>query len=362
MRRLACRIVRSPRHGRLESRWRPTRLTTLLFLHLAIARCGVRTGRGWKPNVGACWHETNGKRNDLTFKTFAALTAVVMVGLQGAAVAQDTAANGDAGSTADSNKALVKVDGATITEQDVDLARQEIGQQLSRIPKQEQRRVLIEFLIENQLIADAAKGSGTPDTSGFKDRMTYWRRRSLRDTYFENNVERDVTDAAAKAFYDKEIGGQKGDEEIKASHILVKTEEKARELFEMIAHDGDFAALAKKHSLDPGSKVKGGDLGFFGRGRMVPAFEKAAFELEDGEVSTPVKSQFGWHIIKLTDRRKQQPPAFDQVKDRIKVVLIRQKVRAMVEDLRKDSKIEYLAAPPPKAQPTPGLQPINPAQ
>lgn len=291
-----------------------------------------------------------GKSRDLKRISLGAVAVCAVALVQGPAIAQDKAPAGT-----DDNAVVVMVDGIKITEQDLELASQEIGQQLTRLPEGEQRRVLIEFMIENQLIAAAAAKSGTPDTADFKQRMDYWRRRSLRDAYFSDKIEGAVTDEAAKAFYDKEVAGEKGEEEIQASHILVKTEEEAKEIFEKIAHDGDFAELAKQHSLDPGSKTNGGDLGYFTKGRMVPEFEKAAFALKDGEVSAPVKSQFGWHIIKLTDRRKQEPPAFDQISDRIKVHLVRQKVREMVEGLRKDAKIEY-TSPQPSA-----LQPIIPA-
>ncbi|MEO1710243.1 MAG: peptidylprolyl isomerase [Pseudomonadota bacterium] len=243
---------------------------------------------------------------------------------------------------ADEAKVIAKVDGQVITEQDLVLAEQEIGGQLRQMPPAQRRRVLVEFLIENQLVAKAAGTSDLQSSSDFKARMDYWKRRSLRDSYFEANIEASVDDATVKAFYDKEVASRSTGEEIRASHILVKSEDKAKELFEAIAHDGDFAELAKKHSIDPGSGANGGDLGFFGKGRMVPAFEKAAFALKDGEVSEPVKSRFGWHIIKLTERRQTKAPPLAQLKDRIRMVLIRRRATKIVDDFRKKAKIEYV--------------------
>ena len=104
----------------------------------------------------------------------------------------------------------------------------------------------------------------------------------------------------------------------------------------------DFVALAKENSKDPGSKEDGGMLGFFGRNQMVPEFEKAAFELKKGEVSAPVKSQFGWHIIKVEDRRQKPPPSFDEVKERILASMMHQKAQAAAASLREKAKVEYL--------------------
>jgi len=243
----------------------------------------------------------------------------------------------------DSDAVVATVNGVEITEKDLDLARGEIGDQLSRIPEAERRRVLVEFLIENHLVAAAAKSGGVGQSADFKQRMDYWERRSLRDSYFESEIRNSVTNADLKAFYDKEISGSgDGEEEIRASHILVKTKDKAIEIFEALAHDGDFGELAQKHSLDPGSKRTGGDLNYFTRGRMVPEFEQAAFKLKVGVISDPVQSKFGWHIIKVTDRRTQQAPPFDAVKERIRVVLIRQKVRELVDGYREKADIKYV--------------------
>ena len=240
-------------------------------------------------------------------------------------------------------KPVATINGKTLTEADVKLADQEIGPELSQLPEATRRRVLVEYLIENEVFAAAAEGAKLATGPVFEQRMAYWKRRALRDLYFETSVRNAVKEEDAKAFYDQQVKAMKPQEEVKAAHILVEDEAKAKELAEKIAKGGDFAALAKEHSKDPGSKDQGGELGFFGRGQMVPEFEKAAFETEKGKVSAPVKSAFGWHIVKVEDKRTKEPPSFDSVKDRILGSLLQQKAQSIGTELRNKAKIEYVA-------------------
>ena len=253
----------------------------------------------------------------------------------------------------DPGKVIAKVNGAIITESDMAFAEREVGANLNqanvRNPAQ-RRKVLIEFLVENQLLAEAAAKSKIAGSVDFGLRMAYWKRRALREAYFEKAIQSAITDADAKAFYDAEAAKTKGGGQIRARHILVKTEEKAKEVYELIAHDGDFVELAKKHSTGP-SGPNGGDLGYFGPKQMVPEFSKAAFALKVGEVSLPVKTQFGWHIIKLEDRRQSSMPPFAQIKERITQHLAAKKTREITAGLRKGAKIEYI---------DPALQPQQP--
>lgn len=259
-------------------------------------------------------------------------------------------------SAQDASAVVAKVNGAVITEADLAFAEREIGANLNQAQisdASQRRRVLIEFLVENQLLAEAAAKTQIPGSDNFAGRMAYWKRRALREAYFEKSIQSAITDAAAKAFYDAEAAKAKGGGQIRARHILVKTEEKAKEIYEMIAHDGDFVELAKKHSTGP-SGPNGGDLGYFGKGQMVPEFSKAAFALKVGEVSPPVKTQFGWHLIKLEDRRQSSMPPFAQLKPRIVEHLARQKTREIAATLRKAAKIEYVdPALQPRLKPVP---------
>lgn len=239
-------------------------------------------------------------------------------------------------------RVIAKVNGKTITDADMRLAEAEIGNDLGSLPDATRQRVLLEFLIENQLFADAAEGQQLGSGAAFNERLQYWRRRALRDAYFDKSVRDAISDADARKYYAGQTGAMKPEEEVRARHILVESKDKARELFEKIAHGSDFAQLAKEHSKDPGSKDQGGELGFFARGQMVPQFEEAAFNLKKGEVSEPVESQFGWHIIRVDDRRQRAAPAFEAVKDRVVAHMIHQKAQQIAQDLRGKAQIEYI--------------------
>ena len=261
-----------------------------------------------------------------TTRILAATAAILMLGSV-AAGAQETV--------------VAKVNGKTITEADIRLAEAELGSDLGSLPDVTKRRVLVEFLIENQLFADAAEAQKLATGPDYNDRIQYWRRRSLRDLYFDKTVKNSVSDAEAKKFYDDQVGSAKS-EEVRARHILVESKEKARELFEKVAYGTDFAELAKQNSKDPGSKDQGGDLGYFSKGQMVPQFEEAAFKLQKGEVSQPFETQFGWHILKVDDKRTGQAVPFDTVKERIVGAIIHQKAQQIAGDLRAKAKIEYI--------------------
>ncbi|MDX2155903.1 MAG: peptidylprolyl isomerase [Hyphomicrobiaceae bacterium] len=240
------------------------------------------------------------------------------------------------------NGVVVLVNGRAITEADLRLAEGEIGNDLGSLPPDQRRRVLVEYLIENMLFAEAAEGEKLGSGQSFDERMRYWQRRALRDAYFDRSVKGAVTEADARKFYDAEVGKAKPQEEVRARHILVESEEQAKEIYEKIAHGEDFARMAKQFSKDPGSKEDGGDLGYFGRGRMVPQFEEAAFKLDKGEVSLPIKSQFGWHLIRVEDKRQRGAPAFDAIKERIIASLIHRRAQEMGQSLRQKAKLEFV--------------------
>jgi peptidyl-prolyl cis-trans isomerase C len=240
------------------------------------------------------------------------------------------------------DKVVAKVNGKTITDTDMRLAEAEIGNDLGSLPDATRRRVLLEFLIENQLFADAAEGEQLGSGAAFNERLQYWRRRALRDAYFDKSVRATISDADAQKFYAGQVGTMKPEEEVRARHILVDSKDKAREIYEKIAHGSDFAQLAKEYSKDPGSKDQGGELGFFARGQMVPPFEEAAFRLKKGEVSEPFESQFGWHIVRVDDRRQRALPPFEVVKDRVVAHMIHRKAQEIAVGLRGKAQIEYI--------------------
>jgi peptidyl-prolyl cis-trans isomerase C len=245
-------------------------------------------------------------------------------------------------SAAAQEKPVAKVNGKTITEADMQLAEAEIGNELGSIPPNARRRVILEYILENALVAEAAEAANLGKGQAFDDRMQYWRRRALREYYFEAELKKSVSDADAKKFYDQQVGSAKPQEEVRARHILVDNQGLAKELREKVVKGEDFVALAKQHSKDPGSKDEGGDLGYFGRGQMVPVFEETAFALKPGEVSAPVQSQFGWHIVKLEDRRQRGAPPFDSIKERLVASMIHRKAQEVAADLRGKAQLEYI--------------------
>jgi len=261
-----------------------------------------------------------------TVKTMTAAVGIAMM-LSGAAFAD--------------SKVVAKVNGVEITEKDIDLARAEVGDQLANIPAKDRRRDLLLYLIENQLLADAAKKEKLDQGPKSEELMKYYQRRALHDAYFNDKIREAVTDEQLKKIYDTEVAKVKPQTEFNARHILVKTEEDAHDIVERLNRGSDFAELAKEKSTGP-SGAQGGDLGYFAKGRMVPEFEAAVLKLKKGDVSDPVKTQFGWHVIKLEDIRESKPPAFDDVKDGLKSGLVRQKAVEVIGGLRKGAEIDIL--------------------
>jgi peptidyl-prolyl cis-trans isomerase C len=242
------------------------------------------------------------------------------------------------------DKVMARVNGKEITESDLVLAEADLGSELGNLPPAVKRRVLVEYMIETRLFAEAAEGAALSSGADFERRMAYWHQRALRDAFFDTRIKGAIGEGAAKSVYDEKVKLLPPEEEVQARHILVDSEEQAKALAAKIAAGGDFAQLAKESSQDPGTKDQGGLLGYFTRGQMVPQFEEVAFTLKPGEVSKPVKSQFGWHLIKLEDRRQRPPPAFEEVKDRIVGSMVQSKAQEIAGQLRGKASIEYVDA------------------
>ena len=247
------------------------------------------------------------------------------------------------------DKVLATINGKPITAADIAVAEGEIGSDMGSMQPEQKRMSLLEFLIDNQLFAEAAEAQKLGEGADFETRLNYLKRRALREMYFDKVIKASVSDADARALYDDQVRKLKPEEEVQARHILVDSEEKAKELKEKVKSGGDFATLAKENSKDPGSKEDGGNLGYFGHGQMVPQFEEVVFKLAKGDVSDPVKTQFGWHLIKIEDKRIKAPPAFEIVKDRIVQSLLLQKAQQSATELRAKAKIEFVDADLKKA-------------
>jgi peptidyl-prolyl cis-trans isomerase C len=235
---------------------------------------------------------------------------------------------------------VATINGVDIKQSDLDFAATEVGAQLANFPPDDRRRMLLQFVIENELMAEAAVKAGLDSGQSFEDRLKYHRRRTLRDAYFDKSVRNAVPEEEAKKIDDAKVAAMKPEEEIHARHILVATEAEAKEIQERLKKGEDFATVAKEKSKDP--SAEGGDLGFFGRGQMLKPFEDAAFQLKEGEISNPVQTQFGWHIIKVEELRKKPLPTFESLKDKIYVYLLKKKAQDTVIDLRGKAKIEIV--------------------
>jgi peptidyl-prolyl cis-trans isomerase C len=235
---------------------------------------------------------------------------------------------------------VAKINGVDIKQSDLDFAASEVGAQLANFPPEDRRRMLLQFVIENELMAEAAVQAGLGSGQSFEDRLKYHKRRALRDAYYDKSVRNAVPEEEVKKIYDTKFAGMKPEEEIHARHILVATEAEAKEVKARLLKGEDFATVAKEKSKDP--SAEGGDLGFFGRGQMLKPFEDAAFALKQGEISDPVQTQFGWHIIKVEEKRTRPPPTFDQVKDTITGQLTAQKAKQTLKDLHDAAKIEIV--------------------
>jgi peptidyl-prolyl cis-trans isomerase C len=242
------------------------------------------------------------------------------------------------------DKPVATVNGRAITESEITLAEAEIGSDLGSLPLATRRRVLVEFLIETQLMAEAAakatSGRGETFDQGADQRLQYWHRKALRDRFFDTQIKSSVRAIDARRAFQAQAGQSSG-EALRARHILLDTEEQAKSVHEEIVHGADFAVMARKYSKDAASRDVGGALGTFTRGQMVPQFEDAAFQLSRGEMSQPVRSQFGWHIIRVDERVQKERPSFESVRRQITAALIHRKAQDVLNGLRSRAKIEY---------------------
>lgn len=239
------------------------------------------------------------------------------------------------------DKVVVVINGHEIKTSEVEIAAEDIALQLGDLPAKLRYPFLIEYLVERHLLAQAAVKQGIADTEEYKQRLAFYQAKALRDAYFNSTIKPSVTDEEVKAAYDKEASKVKVSERVRARHILVQTEKEAKDVLARLNKGEKFEDIAKQVSLD-GSKDYGGDLGYFSAEEMVPEFSKAAFLLKIGETSAPVKTDYGWHVIKVEDRKQGGAQPFDQVKAGIKAVLMRKKVQDTVSDLRKQAKIEIV--------------------
>lgn len=203
------------------------------------------------------------------------------------------------------------------------------------------KNAIINELVSSELIYQEAQKLGLDKQPDFQIREEMAKRKLLTSAFLQDYVKKNpVSDADTKAAYEQYKKAY-GDKEYSARHILVKTEAEAKDIIAQLNKGGDFAKLAKEKSMDPGSKDKGGDLGWFSPASMVKPFSDVAINLQKGSISAnPVQTQFGWHVIKLVDTRPSQPLPYEKLKDGLQKNLQQRNLEKMMSDLRSKAKIE----------------------
>jgi peptidyl-prolyl cis-trans isomerase C len=242
-------------------------------------------------------------------------------------------------------QALAEVNGVTITTEDFKKELENLPPYLKPMADTvEGKKEMLDTMVIRELILQQARKDGVDKSPAVADKVEDLKKRVVVEAFLKKKVEEQagITDADLQKFYDQNKDKFKTGEQVRASHILVKSEKEAQDIQAQLKKGGNFEELAKKYSVDSAG-AKGGDLGWFGKGSMIPEFEKVAFSLKEGEVSGIVKTQFGFHIIKLTGKRPAGMRPFDEVKDQIKAALLPEKqqevFKKLKEDLKKSAKL-----------------------
>ena len=243
-----------------------------------------------------------------------------------------------------SDQVIARVNGVDIRQSDLALAEEDLGAEMQQVPPDQKRDHLITYLADIILVSQAAEQKKLGESDEFKRRLAMLRNKVLMGLALQDEVKSALTDEAFRKVYDEAVKSMTPQEEVRARHILVENEDEAKAIAEQIKGGADFATLAKEKSKDPGA-AEGGDLGYFTKDQMVPEFAEVAFKMYPGQVSNPVKTQFGWHIIKLEDKRQRPVPEFEKVKDQIETFLTRKAQTEYVAKLRQNAKIERLDKP-----------------
>ncbi|MTH99262.1 peptidylprolyl isomerase [Roseibium sp. RKSG952] len=243
---------------------------------------------------------------------------------------------------AEPDDVLAKVGDQEITEADIAFAAQDFGSELQRFPPSQWRPILLDVMVDMELLAEAARRDGIDQDPDFQKQIDFLTLRALRNAYLAQKIDGGISDEDLQAAYDEQFAGYEGEEELNARHILLKDKAEAEAVIEELKGGADFAELAREKSTGP-SGPNGGDLGYFARGQMVQPFEEAVFALEPGAFSEePVETQFGWHVIKLEDKRRQPKPGFEDVKADLRTQLVRERYEAEMEALKADIDVEIL--------------------
>jgi peptidyl-prolyl cis-trans isomerase C len=265
----------------------------------------------------------------------------------------------------DKDPVMAKVNGVEIRQSDLAVAEDEAGQLPPMSPEAKQD-YLVQFMADMILVSKAAEAKKLGDTPEFKRKLTFGRNKLLMEALLTSVGKEALTDAEMHKVYDDAVKQMGEEKEVHARHILFRAaagdekaskeaEDKVKAVIARLNKGEDFAKLAGELTEDPSGKANGGDLGFFSKEQMVPEFSDTAFGLEDGKISGPVKTQFGWHVIKVEEKRVKPQPKFEEVKPQIEQYVTRKAQAEMVQKLRAEAKIEKfykVEAPAEPAAPT----------
>jgi peptidyl-prolyl cis-trans isomerase C len=269
---------------------------------------------------------------------YAAIAALLFIVPTAAGCSKDSSSEAPASA---SDPVIARVNGVDIRQSDLALAEEDLGADMQAISPEAKREHLISYLADIIMVTQAADKTNLADNPDFKRRLAFLRNKLLMGYELQQQAKTALTDEALHKTYDEAVRSMAGQEEVRARHILVDGEDEAKAILEQLKAGADFAALAKEKSKDPGA-AEGGDLGYFTKDQMVPEFADIAFKMYPGQLSNPVKTQFGWHVIKLEDKRTKQPPEFEKVKDQIEAYLARKAQTEFIAKLRQSAKVERL--------------------
>lgn len=247
--------------------------------------------------------------------------------------------SGTSATAEEMNPVVAKVNGSEIHLLDLRLAIEQLPPQYRNAPLQQIFTPLLQQMVQRRIVALAAEKTPVAEDPEVQRRLAFARDEILAQAYMGQRIEKAVTPATVKARYEKELATAPKKEEVRARHILVESMEEAEAIIGQIRGGADFEALAKEHSTGP-SGAKGGDLGFFDKGAMVPEFAEAAFAMKVGEVSKPVKTQFGWHVIKLEERRMGEPASLEERTPELQQTMTREAVEDILQSLEKTATVE----------------------
>ena len=257
------------------------------------------------------------------------------------------------------------VNGQPIKLSELEVAQQALPPQYRNVPLQGVYAALLDRIIDSKLVVADGKKHRVGDDPAFKKRMAFVEEQVIQDFWLQHQIAKQVTPEKMQQRYEERLKSMPAEEEVHARHILVATEDEAKEIIAELKKGAAFDKLAKEKSTDKASGAEGGDLGWFKKTDMVKEFAEAAFALKKGELSDkPVKTQFGYHVILLEDRRKAPPPSFEEMSEQIREELARETVTAMLDQLRANAKIEKFnmdgSKPDPAAKPPVATTPTAP--